>query len=213
MSFQESETSRSIANALLETGAVILKPKDPFTWTSGWKSPIYCDNRKTLSFPGSREIITDNLRKAIGHHYPEVEMIAGVATAGIPQAAIIADRLKLPMIYVRDKAKGHGRENKIEGHFQGGEKVVLIEDLISTGGSSLAAALSLKQSGMDVMGVLSTFSYGFEEAHRKFAEGEVEFISLCRYQDLLPIAMAKGIVKEEDLPVLENWRKDPSNWG
>lgn len=213
MSFQESETSRSIANALLETGAVILKPKDPFTWTSGWKSPIYCDNRKTLSFPGPREIITNSLLKAIGQRYPNVEMIAGVATAGIPQAAIIADRLKLPMIYVRDKAKGHGRENKIEGHIRGGEKVVLIEDLISTGGSSLAAAISLKQSGMDVQGVLSTFSYGFDEAQRKFEEGGVEFISLCRYQDLLPIAMGKGIIKEDDLSILDDWRKDPSNWG
>ena len=213
MSFQESEISSSIAEALLDTEAVILKPSDPFTWTSGWRSPIYCDNRKTLSYPASRETITTKLIMAIEHFYPEVEMIAGVATAGIPQAAIIADRLRLPMIYVRDKAKGHGRENKIEGEIKGGEKTVVIEDLISTGGSSLAAAIALQEAGLDIQGVVSTFSYGFPEAEKKFNDAGVDFVSLCNYQQLLPIARQRNIVQEDDLPVLESWRNDPANWG
>ena len=212
MSFQKSEISQEVAKELIATKAVILRPDDPFTWTSGWKSPIYCDNRKTLSYPKSREIISGCLLKAIQHYYPEVEMVAGVATAGIPQASIIADRLSLPLVYIRDKAKAHGRENKIEGHLQGGEKTIVIEDLISTGGSSIRAAQGLAEAGGQVLGVLSTFSYGFNEAEQQFQSAGIDFKSLCTYRELLPIAIESGIVQKGDLALLESWREAPANW-
>ncbi len=212
MSFQKTEIATKIAEELIATKAVILKPEDPFTWTSGWKSPIYCDNRKTLSFPKSRDEISRCLLLAIQHFFPECEVVAGVATAGIPQASILADRLNLPLIYVRDKAKAHGRENKIEGEIKAGLKTVVVEDLISTGGSSIKAAKAVIESGAKVLGVLSTFSYGFPAAEEQFRDADIQFVSLCTYQDLLPIAQAQDLIKGSDLPILESWRQSPGDW-
>ncbi len=207
-----SNIAQKIAKALIKIKAVVLKPEDPFTWASGWKSPIYCDNRKTLSFPEEREVISNELVALIKRDFPQTNLIAGVATAGIPQASIIADRLGLPLVYVRDKSKSHGMENQIEGTVNGGEKCVLIEDLISTGGSSIKAAKSLSSSGVEVLCLLSTFTYGFPQAEENFNEAGYDFVSLCSYEELIPLALEEGIIKVEQLELLQNWRKDPGTW-
>jgi orotate phosphoribosyltransferase len=212
MNFNKPEIARSIAIALIKTKAIVLSPKKPFTWASGWGSPIYCDNRKTLSYPEARGLISSSLLKAIEFHFPDIEMIAGVATAGIPQASILADRLALPLVYVRDKSKAHGMENKIEGEIKGGEKCLVVEDLISTAGSSIKAASALKSSGVNVVGLISTFSYGFEEAIKNLENAGLNSVSLCNYRELLPIALEEKIISKEDLSILEAWRIDPAHW-
>jgi orotate phosphoribosyltransferase len=198
-----------IAEKLLEIGAVHLNPQTPFTWTSGLKSPIYCDNRMTMSYPGTRRFVANAFAELIRTAYPAVEVIAGTATAGIPHAAWLAELLNLPMIYVRDKAKGHGRHNQIEGVLKEKQKVIVIEDLISTGGSSVRAAKAVQDAGGEVLGVIAIFSYQFDKAEQAFREAGFPFATLSNYTALLQLAKEKGIVKEDQMEALIQWRKDP----
>ncbi|MFT6879709.1 MAG: orotate phosphoribosyltransferase [Psychromonas sp.] len=205
-------TARKIANILLETEAVKLRPNDPFTWSSGWKSPIYCDNRITLSDVEGRTFIKKALAKAIKKNFPEVDLVAGVATAGIAQGALVADYLKIPFAYVRPKPKEHGMGNQIEGKITKGQKVVVLEDLISTGGSSLKAVEALRSEGMDVIGMISVFTYGFKIADENFEQAGVELVTLSHYSYLIDEAKNKDYVKEKDIASLKNWRRNPGNW-
>lgn len=201
-----------IANSLLEIGAVSLSPNDPFTWSSGLKSPIYCDNRLTLSFPDIRKSIANGLVSLIKEHFPEVEIIAGTATAGIPHAAWVSDMMNLPMCYVRSKAKGHGKGNQIEGKVTKGQKVVVVEDLISTGGSVITAASALREAGCDVLGVVSIFTYELEAGKEKLDQAKLTAYSLSDYSTLIQAAVQKEIITVADLEKLKNWRKNPTNW-
>ena len=210
---QVEAISRQLAASLLDIGAVALRPHQPFTWTSGLKSPIYCDNRLTMSYPPIREWIADGFVSLIRENYPDAEVIAGTATAGIPHAAWVAQKLSLPMIYVRDKAKGHGKENLIEGAVKPGQKVVVIEDLISTGGSSLKAALAVNDSGAEALGVLAIFSYELDKAEKAFAEAAVPLHTLTTYSKLLNVALELGSIREEDLALLQSWRVNPAAYG
>lgn len=210
---EEMSTAWVVAERLLEIGAVQVRPQEPFVWASGWKSPIYCDNRLSLSFPEVRSYIREQLAAEISIQYPEAEAVAGVATAGIPQAALVADALELPMLYVRSKPKDHGRENLIEGRIVPGQKVVVVEDLISTGGSSLQAALALREAGVEVIGLIAVFSYGFEVAAKQFGQAGIAFGSLSDYDTLLQVALRQQKFAPHQLPVLQAWRKDPANWG
>jgi orotate phosphoribosyltransferase len=207
------QLSRTIAASLLRIEAVALRPHQPFTWTSGLKSPIYCDNRLTLSYPDIREQIADGFVQLIRAHHPEAEVIAGTATAGIPHAAWVAQKLGLPMIYVRDKAKGHGKENLIEGVVKPGQKIVVIEDLISTGGSSLKAALAVNGAGAQALGVLAIFSYKLDKAAAAFAEAGMPLHTLSDYPTLLEVAVESGAIRSEDLELLRAWRADPAAYG
>lgn len=202
-----------IAEALLYTGAVSLRPKQPFTWTSGLKSPIYCDNRITISHPSVRDLIALGFAEKIREQYPDAEVLAGIATGGIPHAAFVAQKLNLPMIYVRDKAKGHGKENVIEGVVKPGQKVVMIEDLISTGGSSVKAAQAVRDSGADVQGVIAIFSYQLEKAAENFAKANFVFDSLSNYTALIDVALKLGKVEKEDVELLQSWRTNPEAYG
>ena len=204
--------AQEIAKMLLGIKAVQLNLETPFIWSSGWKSPIYCDNRLSLSFPRVRDYIKQSFVLAIRDRYPDVEGIAAVATAGIPQGALIADELDLPLVYVRSKPKGHGMENQIEGQIVNGQKVVVIEDLISTGGSSLRACRALMDAGMEVLGMATIFTYQFEIASRNFQDMGVELTTLSDYPTLIQEAVAKGYVRVQDLQSLAEWRKDPDNW-
>lgn len=197
-----------IAKALLEVGAVELKPNDPFTWASGIKSPIYCDNRITMSSPAIRKEIAKGLAEAIEKNFRETEAVAGTATAGIPHAAWVSDVLELPMMYVRSKAKEHGRGNQIEGKIVAGQKVVVIEDLISTGGSSLVAVEALQKEGFEVLGVVSIFTYGLPKAEQAFKEAGVSFVSLTNYDALTNAACDAGTIADSDLPMLAKWHND-----
>lgn len=208
-----TELSKQIAASLLQIEAVALRPHQPFTWTSGLKSPIYCDNRLTLSYPAIREQIADGFVQLIREHYPQTEVVAGTATAGIPHAAWVAQKLGLPMIYVRDKAKGHGKENLIEGVIKPGQQVVVIEDLISTGGSSLKAALAVNEAGAKVLGVLAIFSYMLSKATDAFAEAGMPLHTLSDYPTLLDVAVERGAIRSEDLDQLRAWREDPASYG
>ncbi len=202
--------SQAIAKALLDIKAVSVVDKQHlFTWASGIKSPIYCDNRLTMSYPEVRSLIADSFVEQIKQHYPDVQVIAGTATAGIPHAAWVAERLEMPMVYVRGSAKQHGKGNQIEGRLQAGQRVVLIEDLISTGGSSLAAAEALQQAGADVLAVIAIFSYNFKEAEQRFADANVIYGSLTDYRTLLPVAVDAGYISDQDAAELANWRLDP----
>jgi len=201
-----------VAAKLLEIQAIRLQPEKPFTWASGWKSPIYCDNRLSLSFPEVRNFIKDNLTQAIRQHFPNVEAIAGVATAGIPQGALLADLLGIPFIYVRSKAKGHGMENMIEGKVTPGQKVVVVEDLISTGGSSLKAVADLKEAGFEVLGMVAIFTYGFELAEKNFKQAGIPLVCLSDYAAMLPQAVADGYIDNSTLASLKEWRQNPSLW-
>ncbi|HAH35936.1 MAG TPA: orotate phosphoribosyltransferase [Algoriphagus sp.] len=212
MEILDSSIAAEVADQLLQIQAIRLQPEKPFTWASGWKSPIYCDNRLSLSFPAVRDLIKENLVKSIQHFYPEAEAIAGVATAGIPQGALIANDLKLPFIYVRSKPKGHGMENMIEGKVTPGQKVVVVEDLVSTGGSSLKAVQDLKNAGFEVMGMVAIFSYGFSVADDNFEEAGIKLVVLSNYEAMLPRAVEKKYISDEVLKSLETWRKDPANW-
>lgn len=202
-----------IAFHLLRIQAVALRPQQPFTWTSGIKSPIYCDNRLTMSYPEVRELIADSFAALIREQYPETEVIAGTATAGIPHAAWVAQKLNLPMAYVRDKAKGHGKENQIEGRISAGQKVMVIEDLISTGGASIKAAQAVAQAGAQPLAVLAIFSYQLDKATQAFEEAGVELQSLSNYTALMNVALREGTIQEEEMELLRSWRQDPASFG
>jgi orotate phosphoribosyltransferase len=205
-------TELSIAEKLLQVEAVKLSPEKPFKWASGWNSPIYCDNRVTLSYPEIRSYIADSIVEVIKKEFPEVEVIAGVATAGIPQASIIADRMGKSLIYVRAKPKDHGMTNLIEGRIKPGQKVVVIEDLISTGGSSLKAVEALKEQGVHVLGMAAIFTYGFPIASEAFTKAGVKLVTLSNYNALLEIAFTKNILDQKQLEVLSKWRENPGDW-
>ncbi|SEJ49644.1 orotate phosphoribosyltransferase [Paenibacillus polymyxa] len=202
-----------IASHLLRIQAVALRPQQPFTWTSGIKSPIYCDNRLTMSYPEVRELIADSFAALIREQYPETEVIAGTATAGIPHAAWVAQKLNLPMAYVRDKAKGHGKENQIEGRISAGQKVMVIEDLISTGGSSIKAAQAVEQAGAQPLAVLAIFSYQLDKATQTFEEAGVKLQTLSNYTALMEVALREGTIQEEEMELLRSWRQDPASFG
>lgn len=204
--------AKSIASRLLSIGAVYLRPDQPFTWTSGLKSPIYCDNRVTMSHPAVRREIADAFAHVIRTNHPQAEVIAGTATAGIPHAAWVSERLDLPMIYVREKAKSHGRGNQIEGVLQPGQKVVVIEDLISTGGSSLKAAEAVRAAGGEVLGVVAIFTYQLPKAEARFAEAGVSLVTLSDYTALLEVAREKGVITASQEQVLSAWRQSPETF-
>lgn len=201
-----------IASHLLEIEAVFLRPNEPFTWASGIKSPIYCDNRLTLSYPQVRKEIAVGLAELIKQHYPEADVVAGTATAGIPHAAWVSDVLQLPMVYVRSSAKSHGKGNQIEGKLSKGQKVVVVEDLISTGGSAITAAEALRNEGCEVLGIVAIFTYGLEKSHQRLAEANLQAEALTNYSALLQTAVEKGYVEQSDIETLENWRENPEEW-
>jgi len=201
-----------VAEKLLQVKAVQLNPTQPYTWASGWRSPIYCDNRKILSFPYVRDFIKSELCNVIFEQFEDTELLAGVATAGIPWGAMASDQLKLPFIYVRPKPKEHGLGNQIEGEFKEGQKVLVIEDLVSTGKSSLQAVDALKAKGMDVVGMVSIFNYGFLQAKEQFEQRKLPYISLTDYPTLIQLALKNGLIGQTESELLEQWRKDPANW-
>jgi len=203
---------KSVAEKLLKIKAIKLQPNNPFTWASGWKSPIYCDNRKTLSYPLIRNYIKIELARIILEMYPDVQVIAGVATGAIAQGALVADALGLPFVYVRPTPKDHGLENMIEGDLKPKQKVVVIEDLISTGGSSLKAVEAIRNDSSEVLGMLAIFTYGFPLAEQKFKKAKVKLTTLCTYDAVLNEALATNYISEEDIETLQEWRKNPSIW-
>ena len=203
---------KAVAEKLLQINAIKLSVSKPFTWASGWKSPIYCDNRKALSYPYIRDFIKSELCNTVFQSYEDAEMLAGVATAGVPWGAMLADQLKLPYIYVRPKPKEHGLGNQIEGFYEPGKKVVIIEDLISTGKSSLQVAEVLKKEELEVEGMVSIFNYGFEVAKKAFENAKVNYHSLTDYDTVITLAIEKNYVSEKDQNTLLNWRADPANW-
>ncbi len=203
---------KAVAEKLLQVSAVKLSPDKPFTWASGWKSPIYCDNRKVLSFPFVRDFIKSELCNVIFEHFPDAEMLAGVATAGIAWGAMAADQLKLPYIYVRPKPKEHGLGNQIEGYYTAGQRVLVIEDLISTGKSSLQVVEVLRNAGVKVVGMVSIFTYGFAQAEKAFADAGVPYRSLTNYTNMIGLAVEKGQVSPDTEQTLLQWRNDPANW-
>ncbi|TDL79935.1 orotate phosphoribosyltransferase [Peribacillus frigoritolerans] len=200
-----------IAEQLLKIEAVFLSPNEPFTWSSGLKSPIYCDNRLTLSYPEVRKDIAEGLTKLIREEYPKAEIIAGTATAGIPHAAWVSDLLNLPMCYVRSKPKGHGKGNQIEGKVHEGQKVVVVEDLISTGGSVITAVQALREAGCEVIGVVSIFTYELQKGAEMLAEAGIHAVSLTDYSSLIDVALNKGSIEKVDLEKLKKWRENPAN--
>ncbi|MGN6603334.1 MAG: orotate phosphoribosyltransferase [Ginsengibacter sp.] len=204
---------KAIAEKLLQIKAIKLSIDKPFTWASGWKSPIYCDNRKILSFPFVRDYIKSEMCNVIFRNFENAEIIAGVATAGIPWGAMAADQLKLPYIYVRPKPKEHGLGNQIEGFYEAGKNVVVVEDLVSTGKSSLQVVDVLKNAGLEVEGMVSIFNYGFDEAKNAFEKYNLTLKSLTDYNSLIDLAIAQKSISESDQESLNNWRKDPANWG
>ena len=206
------EIGKQLAKSLLQINAIILQPGNPFTWASGWRSPIYCDNRKILSFPKSRTYIRQSLVKVISKHYGSANVIAGVATGAIAHGALVAEEMGLPFIYVRSAKKEHGKQNRVEGAYNSGQSVIVIEDLISSGKSSLEAVEALRKEGLNVKGLISIFTYGFDAAAKNFKKANCEFISLCNYSTLLQVAEKQDYIKQSDLEVLEKWRKDPSKW-
>ena len=207
------DIAKQVAKSLLQINAIILQPNNPFKWAAGWNSPIYCDNRKTLSYPEIRNYIRQGLAAIVKNHYKGANVIAGVATAGIPHGALVAEELGLPFIYVRSKAKEHGKQNQIEGYFEEGQSVVLVEDLISSGKSSLDAATTLKEAGMQVKGMVSIFTYGFNAANENFKNANCEYVPLCDYNTLLPEAIESQYIEKADLSVLKEWRENPAIWG
>ncbi|MBL7841747.1 MAG: orotate phosphoribosyltransferase [Cyclobacteriaceae bacterium] len=208
----QEKTAGKVAQMLLQIEAIKLRANNPFTWSSGWKSPIYCDNRLSLSYPDIRTAIKEGLEQVIRENFAAAEAIAGVATAGIPQGALVAEAMQLPFAYVRPKPKDHGMENLIEGRVSKGQKVVVIEDLVSTGGSSLKAVEALRKEGAHVLGMVSIFNYGFDIATRNFHDADVSLVSLSDFSHLLTIAVENNYISESDLVSLKSWRVDPSNW-
>jgi len=207
-----AEIDRHVAALLLQCKAIILEPEIPFTWASGWKSPIYCDNRITLSYPKVRDYIREAFQTSINKHFEAPDLIAGVATGAIAHGALVADCMDLPFVYVRPSVKEHGRKNLIEGRIEIGQKVVVVEDLISTGGSSLKAVEALREAGAEVLGMIAIFSYGFELAAENFKKEEVNLHTLTNYHILIEAALDSGAVQEDQLEMLQDWRKDPSAW-
>ena len=205
-------TSSKLAEYLLEIKAVKLQPKDPFKWSSGWNSPIYCDNRITLSYPEIRNFIKKEMASAILKQFPGTTALCGVATAGIAIGGLVADELNMPYAYCRPKPKEHGMKNQLEGRLDKSEKIIVIEDLISTGGSSLKVVDFLRNNSYNVVGMVSIFTYGFDEAANNFVKANCALHSLGNYNDMVEQAKEQGIVQESDLPVLAEWRKDPANW-
>ena len=201
-----------VAEFLLQIKAINLKPNDPFTWASGIKSPIYCDNRVTLSYPQIRTFIRQAYAESLVEHYGKPDVIAGVATGGIAQGALVAQELGLPFIYVRSTAKEHGMGNQIEGYYEAGQKVVVIEDLISTGGSSLKAVDALRNAGLEVKGLVAIFSYGFDLAHTNFTNAECPYCTLTNYDFMLQKALDSNLISEEDLTSLRQWKSNPNEW-
>lgn len=202
----------TLASRLLAIKAVKLSPDAPFTWASGWLSPFYCDNRRTLSFPDLRGAIKLELAHAVLEHFPEAQVVAGVATGAIPQGAMVADALGLPFIYVRAKAKDHGMGNLIEGEMPAGAKVVVIEDLISTGGSSLKAVEAIRAAGGEVVGMVASYTYGFPVARDAFDKAGVKLVTLTDYEHVVAEALKTGFITEADVELLNEWRSDPANW-
>ena len=204
---------RKLAAGLLRIGAVLLRPDEPFTWASGWRSPIYCDNRRILSDPQLRSMVAEAFAAKVSALYPEAEVVAGVATGAIAHGVLAADRLGKPFVYVRPKPKDHGTGSQIEGNLPKGAKVVVIEDLISTGMSSLAAVDALRKAGAEVLGMVAIFTYGFDLAADRFKEAGVRLSTLSNYGSLIDEATSAGVVKASDAEVLRSWRLDPANWG
>jgi orotate phosphoribosyltransferase len=203
---------KAVAEKLLQVNAIKLNPHQPFTWASGWKSPIYCDNRKVLSFPYVREFIKSEMTNIIFTRFPDVQLLAGVATAGIAWGALAADQLKLPYIYVRPKPKEHGLGNQIEGFFQSNQQVLVIEDLISTGKSSLQVVEVLQKAGLKVVGMVAIFTYGFPEAQKAFESAGIPLVTLTNYDSLLSLAIDKASISTQEQLVLLKWKEDPGNW-
>ena len=203
---------KAVAEKLLQINAIKLSPQQPFTWASGWKSPIYCDNRKVLSFPFIRDFIKSEMCNVVFEQFSQADILAGVATAGIPWGAMVADQLKLPYIYVRPKPKEHGLGNQIEGFYEKGKKVIVVEDLISTGKSSLEVVEVLRKAEVEVIGMVCIFTYGFEVATKAFQTAGIEYRSLTNYPTLIELAVDKGIVTADQQNTLLNWRQDPANW-
>jgi orotate phosphoribosyltransferase len=209
----KSEIEQKVAEFLLQIKAIKLQPSNPFTWASGWKSPIYCDNRITLSHPAIRTYIRQKLSALIQEEFGSVSVIAGVATAGIPQGVLVAQELGLPFIYVRAKAKEHGTGNLIEGEFSPGQRVVVVEDLISTGKSSLQAVQALREAGCEVAGLVGIFNYGFDAADENFKNAKCRFLTLSNYNALIEYAAEHSFVSTDDIKILRKWREDPQAWG
>ncbi len=202
-----------VARRLLQINTIKIQPSSPFTWASGWKAPIYCDNRKILSYPEIRTFICSQFVKIIKEKYPEADVIAGVATGAIAHGVLVAEKLGLPFIYVRSKPKGHGLENLVEGDLKPGQKVVIIEDLVSTGTSSLKAAEAVDNFGGDVLGMVAIFTYNFPLAKENFKNAGIELTALSRYQNLIDLALKDGEITESEVKNLNSWREDPANWG
>ena len=203
----------AVAQMLLQINTIKVQPSNPFTWASGWKAPIYCDNRKILSYPAARTFIRDSFAEVIAAQYPDAEVIAGVATGAIAHGVLVAEKLGLPFIYVRSEPKSHGLENLIEGDLSPGQKVVVVEDLVSTGNSSLKAAAAVSANGGDVLGMVAIFTYEFTKAAENFAQAGLALTTLSRYQVLIEQALAAGEITPEQLGNLMRWREDPANWG
>ena len=204
---------KAVAEKLLQAGAIKLQPQQPFTWASGWRSPIYCDNRRLLGFPYIRDFVKSEMCSLIFNRFADADLLAGVATAGIAWGAMAADQLKLPFVYVRPKPKTHGMGNQIEGYFEAGQPVLVIEDLISTGKSSLEVVEVLRQSGLNVVGMISIFTYGFPEAEAAIAAANLPYASLTNYSALVQLAAENGVVAADELELLNQWQLDPAAWG
>ena len=207
-----NEISKKTSEYLLQIKAIKLEPAKPFTWASGWKSPIYCDNRKTLSYMDVRSFIRDSFVEIARKKYPQINVVAGVATGAIAQGVLVAQELDVPFVYVRSGAKSHGLGNKIEGVVEKGQNVLVIEDLISTGGSSLNAVFALREAGCNVIGMLAIFTYGFTLAEDNFKKAQCNLTTLSNYNDLIDLALESGYIDEDNLETLKTWRKDPGNW-
>lgn len=205
-------TGKEIAQSLLQIKAIKLSPANYFTWASGWHSPIYCDNRTTLSYPAVRRQICEAFARLIAAKYPQAEVIAGVATGAIAHGVLVAEAMGLPFIYVRSAPKAHGLTNQVEGYFEKGQKVVVIEDLISTGGSSLAAVEALREAGCEVLGMAAIFTYAFPAARQNFEKAGVTLDTLSDYPTMIELAVEQGYVQQSDLETLREWREDPANW-
>lgn len=206
------QLKKVFAEKLLKVKAIKLQPNNPFTWASGWKSPFYCDNRKTLSYADLRSYVKLELVHAVLENFPEAEAVAGVATGAIAQGALVAEELHLPFVYVRSKPKDHGLENLIEGELKPGMKVAVVEDLISTGASSLKAVEAIHKDGCEVVGMVASFTYGFPVAEKAFKDADVKLVTLTDYEHVVAQALETGYIAEEDVELLHDWRKDPANW-
>lgn len=206
------DIEKSVAQSLLQIKAIKLSPTNFFTWASGWHSPIYCDNRKILSYPSVRKLVYESFAKVIATKYPDVEVIAGVATGAIAHGALVAEQMGLPFIYVRSSAKAHGLANQVEGEHSSGAKVVVIEDLVSTGGSSLAAVEALRDAGCEVLGMVAIFTYGFQTATHNFEAANVKLDTLSNYNTMIDLAIEQGYVQADQLETLKEWRKEPESW-